>query len=119
MSTYEELVEESKQHKNELVLEGWTVVMLLEGIHDDGEDYYWRYLRQHHGMELSSCVGGHHYLKGELDTEVYDRLLELFKMNYMWWYKKQKSDVEKLYSKSTDRIDNEMAELLRVFGDKK
>ena len=81
--TYKRLVKTSKEHKHELIFNcGPTVALLLPGIEDDGEDYYWRVFDLDHGFYFSSCVGRIDYIKGKIDDDVYKFLFNIFRMNY-------------------------------------
>lgn len=81
--TYKRLVQISKEHQHELVFNcGPTVVLLLPGIEDDGEDYYWRMFELGRGYYESSCVGRIDYIKGKIDDEAYNFLFNIFRMNY-------------------------------------
>jgi len=80
---YNELLARTLEHKNELVFNcGPEAVILLEGIEDDGEDYYWRMFSLQRGYHHSSCVGRIDCIKGKIDDEAYDFLFGIFKLNY-------------------------------------
>ncbi len=113
MGVYDELVKESKIHKNELVLNGFTICLLLEGIENDGEDYYWRLVEPNRGLINSSCVMGIGYLKGKIDDGLYKRTHNLFKMNYKRWIN-QDDNITKLEEsiiKLKKRCESEMKEI--------
>lgn len=81
--TYKKLLKTSKKHKYELVFNcGPTVALLLPGIEDDGEDYYWRMFDLQQGYYFSSCVGRIDYMKGKIDDDAYNFLFNIFRMNY-------------------------------------
>lgn len=115
MSTYEELVEESKQHKNELIISGFNVCILLEGIHDDGDDYYWRVLQPYEGLVLESCVMQPHYLKGKIDKKDYDFAFNLFKMNHNMWKYKKSTEIETLYKTRVEEMEKNFIEIEDIF----
>ena len=117
MSTYDELVEESKQHKNELVINGFNVCILLEGIHDDGDDYYWRILQPNKGLVLESCVMQPHYLKGKIDQDDYDYTFNLFKMNHNIWKYKKNSELETLYETRKNELEKNSKEIEDIFNE--
>lgn len=107
------------EHKNELVLEGWSVCILLEGIVDDGEDYYWRLIKPHEGVGLHSCVGRVDPLKGKIDDEVYNHIFNLFKLNYSWWYNEQRRKLEQEYIDRDMRLMESLREMEELLYDKK
>jgi effector-binding domain-containing protein len=43
-ANYKKLLAMTQEHKNEIVLEGFEVVLLLEGVESDEYDYYWRFM---------------------------------------------------------------------------
>ena len=79
------LIDEVKLHKNELVINGLDICLLLDGIVVDGEDYYYRLVEPERGLVYSSCVGRIDYLKGKIDDTAYDYIWGIFKMNYKRW----------------------------------
>lgn len=90
---YNELLATSFEHRNELVFNcGPQVALLLEGIVDDGEDYYWRMFDLNRGYYLSSCVCRIDYIKGKIDDEVYNFLFNIFKLNYKRVFAMQNED---------------------------
>lgn len=92
-----ECVTEASEHKNELVLNGWTVCILLEGIVDDGFDYYWRLIEPGEGIVHYSCVGGVEYLKNKLDDDSYKHLYNLFKLNHQSWKYRKLIELEEAH----------------------
>lgn len=117
MSTYDGLVEESKKHKNELVISGFNVCILLEGIHDDGEDYYYRILEPNEGLVYESCVMRPHFLKGKIDQDDYDYTFNLFKMNHNIWKYKKSSEIEILYKTNKENLEKTSNEIEDIFNE--
>ncbi len=68
-----------KKYKNQLVLDGFNVV-LLEGFAEDTEDYYYIYLGER-GRYWSSCVGAFIPLKDFLPKKIYESLKYVFGLN--------------------------------------
>jgi hypothetical protein len=74
-----------KKHKGELVIDGFSIVM-LEGYRDIPEDdYYWELFKIRTGRYLSSCVGGLIPLKGVLSDEDYNEIKRAFDLNKKFW----------------------------------
>ena len=114
-----ETVIESTEHANELVLEGWNVYILLEGIVDDGEDYYWRLLVPYEGIKYTSCVCGVHYLKDKIDADAYNQIYNLFKINYPIWKGKKMREMEKRHEDEESRLKESFKEIEELFNGSK
>lgn len=116
-TTLIDVVNKSTEHKNELVLQGWTVCILLEGIVDDGDDYYWRLLEPNRGIIYSSCVGRIEFLKGKLDKKSYDYVYSLFKMNHHLWEYKKMRESEDRYEKEQSTLEENFNEIKEIFNE--
>ena len=105
--TYKQLLKKSKEHQGELVFNcGPTVVLLLPGIEDGGEDYYWRMFELDRGYYCSSCVGRIDAIKGKIDDEAYNFLFNIFKMNY-------KRTIERIDENISDEVVKEIKQILK------
>ena len=109
------IVNEVFEHKNELVLEGWTVCLLLDGIADDGEDWYYRLVEPNEGIVYHSCVGRITYLKGKISDDEYDYIYNMFKMNYPIWKLRKISQIEKKYDTDMNNIKDYYKEVEELF----
>jgi len=111
---YNELLARTFEHRNELVFNcGPELVILLEGIEDDGEDYYWRMFSLQRGYHLSSCVGRIDPIKGKVDDEVYNFLFGIFKLNYKRVLTMQDDNLVAYSEKTFNKIVNEIDGVLK------
>lgn len=99
ISLKERLKSEVSEHKGELVVCGFDIMLLLDGIADDGEDYYYRFCSIK-GYEESSCVIGWTPLKNNITEGIYKDLMNIFKLNYKYHTtKEQKKEIQSLIGK--------------------
>ena len=80
----EKLENEVLEHKGELVLCMFDIMLLLEGIVDDGEDYYYRLCSPFNGFQEFSCVWSWIALKNNIGNKTYQNLINIFKLNYKY-----------------------------------
>lgn len=73
---------EIELHKNELVIDNNKVVVLM-GVADGVEDFYWIYKDWDDKEYLASCVGRHIRLKGYIPEEEYNRLVYVWNLNHL------------------------------------
>jgi len=74
---FNELVE---KHRNELVLDWYEVVRLIDVIDGGDNDYYWCYENSKEKYQ-SSCVGSFTVLKGNLPDRKYNELVRVWNLN--------------------------------------
>lgn len=82
--TFEELLNETKKHVNELVISPDLSISRLVGLYDGEDDYY--YIIHHpygnkHPVTYMSAVSGMIYLKGAISDEEYSYLDSTFELN--------------------------------------
>lgn len=87
MSNILSINKEIEEHRNELVIDGYNVVRLVDCV-DDVDDYYWVYDSPEHPRDkktntlyLSSCVCKHTLLKGRLPDKEYNELVRIWNLN--------------------------------------
>ena len=79
MITLESLKQELTPYQNTLVLDLFEVVRLVDVI-DGEDDFYWVY-DTYKGIVHSSCVGCWIPLKGKIDEDRYNRLVNIWNLN--------------------------------------
>lgn len=85
MTTLASLKEELEPHKNELVLDFFEVVRLLDVIDVPGDDFFWVLMSPTKGIYHASCVGGWTVLKGKIDGHAYEMLDRVWNINEPLW----------------------------------
>lgn len=70
------------EHRNELVLNYFEVVRLVDVI-DGDDDYYWVFENSFSEKILSSCVGGFFILKDSLSEKDYSELVRVWNLNHI------------------------------------
>jgi hypothetical protein len=80
MADKKELEQFVEDHKNELVLDGFSVVRLLD-FDEDPDDYYYVLVDPRKGKYHLSCACGITVLKGAVTEKDYDHLEHLWKYN--------------------------------------
>lgn len=110
------IVNEVFEHKNELVLEGYTVCLLLDGIADDNMDWYYRLVVPNEGIIYHSCVGRITFLKGKINDDDYNYIYDLFKMNYHLWNSRKQRQIDERYESSIGELKDFIREMNKLFN---
>jgi len=100
-SSKTDLIQFVEKHKGDLLIDGTTVVRLID-FKTDKDDYYYDLQSLGEGRYWTSCVGRLIPLKGHIPDKEYDSLEHLFNLNIGWVLEAQKSyshnkDKEKVY----------------------
>lgn len=89
-----------EEHKGELLIDGMTVVRLID-FKTDEDDHYYDVQSLKQGRYWTSCVGRLIPLKGRISDEDYQSLEHLFNINIGWVLEAQKSCAE---NKKTEKV---------------
>ena len=111
------IVNEVDSHKNELILNGWQVCLLLDGVADDGQDYYYRLIVPNEGILYHSCVGRLTYLKGKIGDDDYNYLYDIFKMNWHLWNLRKQNKIDENYEIGMKSLKDFVKEMNGIFAD--
>ena len=80
MDNWAKLQEEAEKYRGTLVLDGFSVRLLLN-IEEHEDDYYYVLYTKDNDTYFLSCVGRIIFLKDELDTSAYEYMLNIWNLN--------------------------------------